>query len=219
MPTPLSVVIEGWHHLPHSYAMCTQYIELDLLRRPEICLYHTHIPYVSDAWKPDFQLFSPEETAKLRSIPSRPPDLRPDVVIRMDWPFRFQPDPSGCPTFVWGTTEHYCVPAYALASGRAPSEELPKIITQVIALTKWAATGFRKSGVPTKRVHIVPAGFDPKTFFPASPTQRQQTRENLGWTDAHVLLNVGAMTPNKGIQTLLTAAAYMIDRGSTYCLL
>ncbi len=65
----------------------------------------------------------------------------------------------------------------------------------------------------TERVHIVPAGYDPKTFYPASPTQRQQIRENLGWTDTHVLLNVGAMTPNKGIQTLLTAAAYMIDRG------
>ncbi len=73
MPSPLSVVIEGWHHLPHSYAMCTQYIELDLLRRPEICLYHSHIPYISDAWEPDFQLFSPEETAKLHSIPPRPP--------------------------------------------------------------------------------------------------------------------------------------------------
>jgi glycosyltransferase involved in cell wall biosynthesis len=213
MPSPLSIVIEGWQHIPHSYAMCTQYIELDLLRRPEVSLYHTHIPYVTDAWKPDLQLFSPDETAKLQSIPSRPPDLRPDVVIRMDWPFRFQPDPSGCPTFVWGTTENYCVPAYALASGKSPSEELPKINSEIIALTQWAATGFLKSGAPRERVHIVPAGFEPMTFYPATPIQRQQLRESLGWNDACVLLNVSAMTPNKGIPTLLTAAAYMIDRG------
>jgi glycosyltransferase involved in cell wall biosynthesis len=214
MPSPLTMVIEGWHHVPHSYAMCTQHIELELLRRSDVKLFHTHRPYVTDFWKPDHRLFSQEDNERLGSIPARPLNLKPDAVIRMDWPFRFESDPSECTTFVWGTTEAKCVPDYAVAFGRPPREELQRTNPRIIALSRWAAEGFLKSGANEDRVHVVPAGYNPEIFFrPATESQRTQLRESLGWTNECVLLNISAISPNKGIHLLLRAAAVLIDRG------
>ncbi|MDZ4851707.1 MAG: glycosyltransferase family 4 protein [Pirellulaceae bacterium] len=208
-----TLVFEGWRQVPHSYAMCLQQLELECLRRPDVQVYHTSAPYPDPNWKPESNLFSMEDMHRLLSIPTRPLDLKPDAVIRMTWPFNFEVDRSNCPTFIWGTTECRKVLPIAMASGKAPEQELPGVASQVIAISRWAAEGFIRSGVPVERVHVIPAGVDASIMHPVtSKEDRDALRRNIGIEESITLLNIGAMTDNKGVHLLLHAAALLLDR-------
>jgi glycosyltransferase involved in cell wall biosynthesis len=214
MVEPIKLVIEGWRFIPHSYAMCTQHMELELLRRPEVQLFHSDLYYVDSTWRPDFRLFPPAELTKLQALPPRPAGLRPDAVLRMGWPFRFDPDPSGCLTLVWGTTERGCVSSEALAEPGPAAAILGRTRCRVIATSRWAADGFIASGLAPTQVSIVPAGVASDFMQPAPNLEvRRQLRRRFGWDESDfVLLNIGAMTGNKGIRHLLAAAGELLDR-------
>jgi glycosyltransferase involved in cell wall biosynthesis len=53
-------------------------------------------------------------------------------------------------------------------------------------------------------VHVVPHGVDPR-LFRTDAARRSETRARLGLANAFVFMSVGAMTGNKGIDTLLRA--------------
>lgn len=213
MTAPVTIVIEGWRHIPHSYAMCAQQIELELLRRTDrVRLYHTDMPYANPAWRPEGNLFPADDVRKLAAIPPRPAGLRPDAVIRMGWPHWFHADPSGCPTYVWGTTEFKRLAAESVGSRRPPEMELSATPCEIIATSHWAAAGFINSGAKRDRVHVVPAGVDAEVMKPVAPALREELRKRMGWEGSFVVLNVSAMTGNKGIPLLLHAAGVLMDR-------
>jgi glycosyltransferase involved in cell wall biosynthesis len=213
MSGPVTIVIEGWRHIPHSYAMCTQQIELELLRRGEaVRLFHTDMPYANPQWRPEGNLFPPDDVRLLAAIPGRPAGLKPDAVIRMGWPHWFHPDPSGCPVFVWGTTEFKRLAPESVGSRRSPSSELAATACEIIATSRWAGAGFINSGARRDRVHVVPAGVDTSVMKPVSAERRAELRRQLGWEGSFILLNISAMTGNKGIPRLLHAAGVVSDR-------
>lgn len=205
-----SLVVEGWRHIPHSYAMVNQCQCLELLRRPGIRLFHRELPLASPSWKPGPGLFAPDEESRLRSIPAPPAGLRPDAVLRMGWPHFLHADPSGAPTFVWGTSEVLLIEDYSIGVRRPAREVLPGTKADIIACSHWAAKGFINSGAPAERVSVVPCGANPEVFHPVPLQQRDAYRRQFGWEGRFVLLNISAMTPNKGVDHLLRAAAALV---------
>src|SRR5262249_38127298 len=140
-------------------------------------------------------------------IPTPPPDLRPDAVLRMAWPFHFQPDPAAGRTFVQATCETLAVDPRAIAGGRPARLVLPGLSSQGIVPSHWSADGLVSAGAAPGRGAILPHGVDPSVFHPLEPEERTALRRRLGWEGRFVVLNVGAMTPNKGIAGLLRAVA------------
>lgn len=209
-----TLVVEGWRFLPHSYAVVNHWQLLELLQRQGLQVFHTDMPYAMPSWRPDTSLFDPARDAMLRGIPPRPtsPGFRPDAVLRVGWPFWFHGDPSGCPTFVWGTTEFKIVEPVAIGSRRTPFEDLSQTPCRLIACTNWAKVGFVNAGAAPDRVDVIPCGVDTSIFTPATPERRAELRRQLGWEGKFVVLNVSAMTPNKGIPYLLAAVAELIPR-------
>jgi glycosyltransferase involved in cell wall biosynthesis len=199
-----TLVIEGWRFIPHSYAMVCQQFALSLAQRRDVRLFFRDMPFVARAPESD-NLWPPEQNAVLRGL--APPPAAVDAVLRFDWPHRFAPDPGGARTFVWGTTEFKMVEPPSIASGRPPREELSALATTIIACSSWARIGFVNAGAPADRVQVVPCGADVEVFRPLPPEERERLRQELGWADRFVLLNVSAMTGNKGIPLLLRAAA------------
>jgi hypothetical protein len=81
-----TVIIEGWRYIPHSYAMVNQHLCLELLKRPDIRLFHRDVRYFMPTWRPTPNLWSPEDEAKLRSIPAPSPGMRADAMLRIGFP-------------------------------------------------------------------------------------------------------------------------------------
>lgn len=64
-------------------------------------------------------------------------------------------------------------------------------------------------GAPSDRIDIVPCGFDPDEFWPATPDARQQ----LGFArDEFTVLQLGRMVPRKGVDNVIRAVALLCKR-------
>jgi glycosyltransferase involved in cell wall biosynthesis len=126
----LQIIVEGWRFLPHSYAIANQFQLLEMLKYPNLEIFHKDIPYLSDL-----------------------------III---------------------TPSH------------------------------WSRTGFIRSGANPDRTIVIPCGIDPNIYKPLTKSEREALRKQLGW-DGFVFLNVGAGTPNKGIDLLLKAFAVVVE--------
>ena len=130
----------------------------------------------------------------------------------MGWPHFFHGDPSARRTFTWVTSEGLTVENISIGTKKPARAALPTVESDIIACSTWAAQGFANCGAPPKKISVVPCGVDATTFSPPSPEQRAALRRQLGWEGRLVLLNVSAMTDNKGIKELLKAAATLALR-------
>lgn len=202
-----SVLVEGWRFITHSYAVVNQYQCLELLRRPEISLYHGDRPFDGSHWKAVPGSLPADRESALRSIPPPPRDQRVDVVLRMDFPHRFDADPRAERTYVWVTDEFQRITRQVIAGGKDPADVLPNTQAEIIACSRWAADGFLNAGAPPRGVHIVPCGVDTSIFHPLPAAERTALRKRLGWDGRFVVLNVSAMTGNKGMDLVLSAVA------------
>lgn len=203
------LLVEGWRFVPHSYALVNQQHCLAWLDRGDIELYHTDVPLLMPGWKRAPGLLDAASEARLQAIPPRPrePAWTPDAVLRCGFPHFFHGDLSGAPTFVWATSEFKTLEPPAIGAGVEARQALAGSATPIITPSNWAKQGFLNEGAAPERVHVVPHGVDPDVFKPADPAHRAELRRQLGWEGKLVLLNVSAMTPNKGIPMLVHAMA------------
>ena len=208
-----TLIVEGWRFVAHSYALINQHQCLEMLERPELQLFHRDVPYAG-SWRSTQGLLPDEDEAKLRAIPVARPGAAADAVLRMGVPHAFHNDAGATRTFVWGTTEFGCVEDAAIGAGRPAREVLPRMESSIVTCSTWSARGFIASGAPSEKVFVVPCGAATSVFYPLPVERRAALRQKLGWHDRFVLLNVSAMTTNKGIVMLLKCAAALAQRYS-----
>lgn len=206
-----SLVVEGWRGISQSYAMVNQYQLLELMTH-DVALFHVDRPYYHSTWStektPDG--FDPVRRARLAALPPPPPDLKPDVIFRADFPLRFAGYASKR-LFVFGTSEQRNL-ENKVATGQLPGALSNPDVT-VVTPSNWSKEGFVAAGFDPARVLIVPHGVDPAIFGPPDPGLRMQMRRAMGLGEHEfVLLSVGAMTDNKGIDLLILAYAFLRQR-------
>jgi glycosyltransferase involved in cell wall biosynthesis len=205
-----TLLIEGWRHIPHSYAVVNSFQCLEMLGRPGLRLLHRDVPYYGDTWRPISGLFDPESEARIAAIPAPAPDEQPDAVLRMTAPYKC--DPSGARrTLVFGTAEYRCVPAHYIAGVRPLLTVMRESDAILVTPSNWSRDGFLVSGADPDRVKYVPHGIDPKLYHPVPDERRAELRRQLGW-DGFVFLSLGAMTGNKGMPLLFKAFARIAQR-------
>ena len=207
-----TVIVMGWRFLVHSYAVVNHFQCLELLKRPGLKLYHADAPYYRAEWKPAIGLLPPEQEAALRAIEPPPPGFQADALFHIAYPHFFQASPLAKRTFTWVTSEFKRVQESAIATGEKPWHALPKAKSTFIACSNWAAKGFLNSGAPKSKVVVVPCGVDTDIYHPGTPEERAETRRRLGWEGKFVVLNISAITLNKGIDLILKAVAKLAPR-------
>lgn len=209
----MSLIVEGWRFIAHSYATVNQWQLLALLRRGNIDLKVMDVPLYGPRWRTQEGLFERESEEALKSLATADPDESADVTLRIFFPFDFAPSRSRR-TAVFGTLEQQVIRKAQLADFRAfdrLQRRPPPSDLTVVTPSRWSAEGFYKSGFRTEQVIIVPHGVDTETFRPM-PDLRRSILGALAIAESDfVFLSVGAMTSNKGIDLLLRAFAQILD--------
>jgi glycosyltransferase involved in cell wall biosynthesis len=189
-----------------------QYQCLEMLKRPDLTLYHRDVKFFRESWTPVVGSMTPEHEAALKAMPLPPPGLKADALLRMGFPHYFDASPEAARTFVWVTSEFKRVHPSQIGSGKKPWEELSKSQATVIACSNWAAQGFLNSGLPKSKCVVVPCGVDTSVFHPLAAEQRTELRKSLGWEGTFVALNISGATNNKGIDLIMRAMGELVPK-------
>ena len=205
------LLVQGWRGISHSYAMLNQYQLLELLKRPEIALFHQDLPFHDPHWSKERSSagFDAARAALLDSIP--PPGETTDIAYRIAYPYRAHGGPESR-LFCEITCEYRRLMDEAPF---LPAPEGPEIDPRLefITTSRWSKTALENSHLGDNPIHVVSLGVDPTIFHPPTPEARAAMRERLRIRpDRFVFLNLGAMTSNKGVDILLRAFAQVRRR-------
>jgi glycosyltransferase involved in cell wall biosynthesis len=109
--------------------------------------------------------------------------------------------------FVFGTPDYARCDA-GMFLGCTPAEASQRNDLSIVTPSRWCQRGFLEAGFPEERIHVLPHGIAPAFFFPAEQAQRARYRQQLGFQDDDVvLLHLGSLFQNKGIDLLIRAFA------------
>ena len=207
----MRIIVEGWRFLPHSYAITNQFQLLEMLKYPNLELFHKDIPYLDENWQPATGLLDATAEAAINNIPHPSASIKADATLRISVPYNFAPSNTKrtClfATTEWGIlhNENFRITgAASLREGHSNSDII------IITPSHWSKTGFIRSGANPDRTIVIPCGIDPKIYKPLTKSEREALRKQLGW-DGFVFLNIGAGSPNKGIDLLLKAFSVVVE--------
>ena len=207
----MRIIVEGWRFLPHSYAIANQFQLLEMLKYPNLEIFHKDIPFLDENWQPVTDLLDATAEAAIKNIPHPSASLKADATLRISVPYNFAPSNTKrtClfATTEWGIlhNENFRITgAASLREGHSNSDII------IITPSHWSKTGFIRSGANPDRTIVIPCGIDPKIYKPLTKSEREALRKQLGW-DGFVFLNIGAGSPNKGIDLLLKAFAVVVE--------
>jgi glycosyltransferase involved in cell wall biosynthesis len=164
-------------------------------------------PYWAD-WKPVHGILPDADEARLKALAA--PDPHPDAVIRVASPYDFTTAP-GVPTLVMVTSETGRIRSESVAGGISIAEAATASDALIYTPSRWSRDGLIANGIPGERIAVIGHGVDTALWRPAVDAERHALRRRFGWEDAFVLLNVGAMTDNKGIDLLLAGFAALLE--------
>lgn len=204
--TKKKILIEGWRNINHSYSMVNQYQLLEM-HRMGLDLQHLDLPFFKEEWNSvdNDSGFEDSDKNKIASIQKANPQLIHDLTYRISYPYRFYPSQSE-KLFVFGTSEYQnidnCIYENRLQEGiKNPS-------LTVVTPSNWSKIGFLNAGFDESRVAVVPHGISQKVYKPISLSRRKQFRDALKVSyEDFLILSLGAMTPNKGVDILILAFA------------
>jgi glycosyltransferase involved in cell wall biosynthesis len=204
IPRRLRISVAGWRAVGQSYALAAQWICLSLLQRTDVELRFSDRPMPSTAWQMRTGIFSAENERRLAAIEAPAKDEACDIEFRVESPYDLSAPVTG-KALIFATAEYGSLfPGLHMRSEDAVacvSDDRIGFVTPAY----WNVDAFLQIGVPLDRIFVVPLGFDP-SVYKREQHQREQLRVRLG-LDGVVLMSVGAMTLNKGIEPLLAAFA------------
>lgn len=202
------ILIEGWRGINHSYAMVNQYQLLEM-KRMDLDLQHLDLPFYNEKWNSIDNDSGFEESDKeiISSIQSANTMQSYDVTYRISFPYRFYPANSE-KLFVFGTSEFQHIDAYIWKDGLR--EGINNSTLTVVTPSNWSRVGFLDAGFEESRVAVIPHGINQKIYKPISQLRRKQFRDALKVSDEEFLiLSLGSMTANKGVDILIIAFAIL----------
>ena len=207
----MRIIVEGWRFLPHSYAIVNQFQLLEMLKYPNLEIFHKDIPFLDENWQPVAGLLDATAEAAIKNIPHPWASLKADATLRISVPYNFAPSNTKR-TCLFATTEWGILHNENFRITGAPSLREGHSNSDIIIITPshWSKTGFIRSGANPDRTIVIPCGIDPNIYKPLTKSEREALRKQLGW-DGFVFLNVGAGSPNKGIDLLLKAFSVVVE--------
>jgi glycosyltransferase involved in cell wall biosynthesis len=206
-----TLVLEGWRGINHSYAMVTQWQILALARRG-VRLRFRDLPFFNPSWnrRDSDSGFPPAEAALIAQLRAPDPAEAAGATLRIVFPFDFSPSDKGR-LLVFGTAEVGSIEGRVRDGVDAAAARRNGV--RIVTPSAWSKAAFLAYGFAAEDIAVVPHGVDPATFRPADPGQRARLRGMLGFGAADfVLLSLGSMARNKGIDLLMLAYAMLKPR-------
>lgn len=207
-----TLIVEGWRFCPNSFSVLNQHQLLEMLKRPDLKVYHRDLPYDASWWKWERGLLPEADEAAIEAIPPPPTGLRADALLRISHPYRLEPSPEAKRTFVFGTAELGIVEDLKMVGGQPARQLLPGRNVSYITCSRFSAQGFVRSGAAPDNVAVVHLGYDPRVFKPASAADREALRQSMGWSGRMVFLNVSTMSWYKGLNVMLVCFGMFAQR-------
>ncbi len=204
MSKKLSLLVEGWRFLPHSYAIVNQWQLLALAQRGDVGLKVRDTFWPFTGWQSMRGVFRAKDEKLLEALPRAREDEEFDVTYRIGFPYDFRLAPHGR-TAVFLTSEYGVFgPEYFHETPDfARLKDNPDFL--LITPSHWSARALRSLGLNDTQIAVVPHGVEPSVFRPDAE-RRLAARRHFG-LNGLVFFSNGAVTPNKGIDLLLRAFA------------
>ena len=209
----INVLIEGWINIPHSYCIVNLYQILALNKIPNLQLYLQDVPVYNESWIDKNEigelLLSTGEQNIINNLPRYSNNCTIDLIYRISFKYdishpKLSPVP---PVLLFYTSEFKVIPDDSFCFGhRSVKNVTLEDLYDKIKLgsfycttpSNWSACGLLKY-----QPIVIPHGVDTSKYY-LDFSKREYTRLKYNIpADAFVYLNVGAMTGNKGIKTLI----------------
>lgn len=198
------ILVEGWRFSPNSLAVLSQCYCLQMLKRPDVELYHKDVPFWTPSWTHVPGLLPPDDESALRALREPPQGASLDASLRIAHPTLVQKT-SAKRTWCWIITEYSTLEAVRIADGRPTRDALRTPGVNIITCSQWSKQGLVNAGADPDNIALVHLGFDPRWYKPVDESTRDALRKQFGWEGRFVFLNISTLWWNKGIGVLLQA--------------
>lgn len=225
----LRVLFKGWTQVPHSYAIvnCFQLIHLEKYFSDQLEIYVEEQPYFREEWNTFKKLvYSPQYNDIIKQFRVwNGEDV--DLVYSITYPYNITANHLNKPKCVFYTSEFSWLATNYFHHATLPlinNDTITKYLRdhQEIYFTSpsvWSSHGMETYQIPKSRNRIITHGVDPDVFYlHKESSQRTKIRKHYKVDDNDILLvNIGAMTQNKGIVLILHALNVLVNKmGKTH---
>lgn len=220
MSQKIKVLFKGWTEIPHSYAIVNGFQLIYLYKnfKDTLDIYVDEMPYYRQEWTySKKQFFSDEYTKILNSFPKWNGE-EVDLIYSITYPYNIiNESKNGDNTEFYKKcvyyTSEFCalLPHFFTGPGLDTNEKIINYLHENKNLfftgpSEWSLEGLRNFKINDNRNKLIPNGVDTSIFFKKDNQLRNKIREFYNIKpNEFLLMNIGAMTRNKGIiQILLT---------------
>ena len=220
----IRILFRGWFFLPHSYSLvnCFQIIHLFKNHLDKIDFYIEEMPYYREQWNSSRKLVYCEEYNEIIRNFKKWNGEDVDLVYSITYPYNIDPvviNGKSIPKCVFYTSE------FATLDGGYFSHSTLNLsdssITKYVAENKnlymtspsvWSSLGMVKYGLPDEKNRIITHGVD-SSIFKYDTSKRSTIRKFYKVEDDDILMiNIGAMTNNKGMMYILQILHCLVNR-------
>lgn len=234
----MKILIQGWTQIPHSYAIvnCFQLIHLQKEFSDILEIYIKEEPYFNSEWNNSKQLIYPKEYNEILLQLPKWNGEKVDLVYNITYEYNIT-DPcietnqfKNVPKCVFYTSEfahltesYFSIfkdsTKYKFGTIKDVKRHLNLLKDKLFftSPSKWSSEGITKISdeiIPDSNNRIITHGVDRTIFYlHSTQTKRRQIREFYNIKDTDILLiNIGAMTQNKGIMLILQALHELVNK-------
>jgi glycosyltransferase involved in cell wall biosynthesis len=223
----LRVLFRGWTAIPHSYAMvnCFQVLHLNKHFSDRIDIFVEEMEYYRPEWNAAKKwVYGEASNLILQGLKSWHGE-EVDIVYSITYPYNISEVKNQCgvvPKCVFYTSEFaWLNESYFTLGDRGFSsdDEIKQYLSEHVEIfftapSVWSAQGLSKYGVQETHNRIITHGVDTEIFhLQANRQKRKQVRDfyKIGESDI-LLVNIGAMTGNKGMLLIIQALHELVNK-------
>jgi glycosyltransferase involved in cell wall biosynthesis len=220
----LRILFRGWFEIPHSYSIvnCFQIVNLYKHYKDKIEFYVTEMPYYREQWNASRKLVYSEEYNEIIRNLRKWNGEDVDLVYSITYPYNIDPVVIGgrtIPKCVFYTSEFATLDPTFFAQNPKLSDDtsITKYVKEndnlyMTSPSLWSSFGMDKYGLPKEKNRIITHGVD-GSIFKFDVSNRKAIRNFYKVKDDDILLiNIGAMTGNKGMLYILQILHCLVNR-------
>ena len=199
-----SLCVEGCRNINHSYSLVNQWQLLKLVNY-KFNLFHKDKKPPSEYWNPksNFAGLNLDQIKIINKIPTPKKNKKFDVVYRINFPLDIS-ESNANRLFIFGTAENGTTRNSFV--GSSLKEACSRDNLNIVTPSNWSKIGFLKAGFKENNIRVIPHGVEPSAFYKSDYANRSITRKMLNIkSNEFLLLNIGGLTDNKGVDLLLAA--------------
>jgi len=222
----LKLLVKGWTEIPHSYSIVNGYQLVHLYKnfKDELDIYVEEMPYYRQEWNNSKKKFFSDEYTNILSNLKKWKGEKIDLIYNITYPYNILKEHDGekeLKKCVYYTSEFgFLTPEYFTTPPElniTTNEKLASYLHNNKNLfftgpSEWSVDGLRNFKIEHDRNKLIPNGVDLSVFYRKSQDIRNKVREFYGIKESDFLLmNIGAMTRNKGIIHILLTLHTLVN--------